>query len=699
MMRFWFALLPLMAGPTVVSSARMQRSLSKLASDSDLNATAPSSTDPDSPLVTFPKLWFGLATAAAHVETAYPGDPWVAWAKAGHVAAYDSKVAGPDPDSRLRFLEEPEVELDLAAATGIGVFRMGVDWGRLVPEHPASYDDSHLPALGFNGTGKGRVQDHATLKRYREIILMAKERNMKVMLTLFHHAMPAWSPGGWLDETTSEFFLNFAMDIAIELNDVVDYWVTFNEPHVFVLLSNCAGLWPPGPEKPVSDQLQCLSGALPWVAADKNGYTKAMGNIEGSHIKFYEWAHGEASPFKESPKIGVAHNVALNEAHTVMDKASVMITESLFKFSFVDALKGHLDWLGLNYYSKEIIGGAGPVILDSEEYSESGRTVHPDGLFDVLMQFNERFPQSDPDVKFKSIIITENGVSDGTDILRPAYIVEHLLAVREAQYQGVPIEGYVHWTISDNWEWADGYCPKFGLVDVDRSDSALRRTKRHSYDLWTDIVNTGQVTHRQRDDAWEIVRQGVLSQTMRTFCRDADGKTGLHEPVMRKLISKDWRFSKLSRAEDQCHFTPWVPYESSDKTDLVAHTSSGTCEILGEASMTIPPHCSRSVWLQREKRCPDKKAITEFKGAVCEPSRIAKAAAAVPREETAAVPYHLFGVIRWGETTKKKKLPACNSGLVKPICCCEADGRCGFSKVEWFSCPGHLAKSNKDKCM
>lgn len=162
-----------------------------------------------------------------------------------------------------------------------------------------------------------------------------------------------------------------------------------------------------------------------------------------------------------------------------------------------------------------MICGAGLKLVETDEYSESGRGVYPDGLYRVLLQFNERYKHLD--IPF---IITENGVSDETDLIRRPYLLEHLLAVYAAMLmvsnsnlvthafmtartlesclwvfllpfiyphlQGVRVIGYLFWTISDNWEWADGYGPKFGLVAVDRANG-FARIPRPSYHLFSKV--------------------------------------------------------------------------------------------------------------------------------------------------------------------------------------------------------------------
>jgi len=394
-----------------------------------------------------------------------------------------------------------------------------------------------------------------------------------------------------------------------------------------------------------------------------------MGHIEKAHKEFYVWAHGDNSPLKNA-QIGVAHNVANNEASGYTDLVSLSITENLFKFAFPDAIKDHLDWMGLNYYGTERIEGASVAINDVDEYSESGRMVDPNGFFAVLKQFYDRYSK-DGNAKFGNrYIITENGVSDGTDILRPSYIVEHLLALREAQRLGMNIEGYVHWTISDNWEWADGYCPKFGLVNVDREDN-LKRIERPSYEVYSKIVKNKAITLEQRDAAWELVRQKALRGENRTFCRAADGQTGLDSPIDRPVSLTDWRFRGLSQTEDGgCTSTPW---EAPDKSASVG--SDGWCTFKpGKDGKQI---CPAAIKLYRKTRCAGEDEKVEKRGFFCGP------------------------VVGADQKCVQESDPASRS------CCCDEQGKCAplrstklahYFKFWTRACPPGMTNADKAKC-
>merc|ERR1719253_1278801 len=161
---------------------------------------------------------------------------------------------------------------------------MGVDWSRLVPE-PMKFDE-------------------VAMLRYVEIINKVRNAGHKVMMTLFHHSIPKWANefGGWTDKKALTHFAFFSENVAKYIGDLVDYWIVFNEPHVFAIATYCAGMWPPGPEKPTHEAAGCM---LPGVG----GFSKAMRNIAHAHIAFAEHCKKEGIP----GKMGTAHDVGWEE--------------------------------------------------------------------------------------------------------------------------------------------------------------------------------------------------------------------------------------------------------------------------------------------------------------------------------------------------------------------------------------------------
>jgi len=259
---------------------------------------------------------FGLATAPAHVEDALH-DAWLDFARAGRVVAFNNTAR---PEERTRFWTEPEAELDLAAGAGATIFRMGADWTRLFPDGAAE-------------------MDQAAWARYREIMLMCHERGMRVMLTLFHHSLPPWlgAVGGWTNSSSVRHFETFARAVlgAIGADEpllrAVHSVITMNEPHVFAMLTYCAGLWPPGSEPSTFDSLRCFT---PWGA-----YAVAMANMARGHRA----AHEFVAQLGLRLRVGAAHHVPCYNAKTVLDRPTQRMSELLTTFHFQDLIANASD--------------------------------------------------------------------------------------------------------------------------------------------------------------------------------------------------------------------------------------------------------------------------------------------------------------------------------------------------------------------
>ncbi|PKU60136.1 Beta-glucosidase-like SFR2, chloroplastic [Dendrobium catenatum] len=239
------------------------------------------------------------------------------------------------------------------------------------------------------------------------------------------------------------------------------------------MLTYCAGAWPGGNP----DMIEVATSTLP-----SGVFSQALHCMAVAHSLAYDYILKESKNGGKT-MVGIAHHVSFTRPYGLFDVAAVTLANSLTLFPYVDTICDKLDFLGINYYGQEVITGPGLKLVDNEEYSESGRAVYPDGLFRVLHMFHDRYKHMN--VPF---IITENGISDKTDLIRRPYLLEHLLAVYAAMITGVPVLGYLFWTTSDNWEWADGYGPKFGLLAVDRAND-LARIPRPSYHLFSKALH------------------------------------------------------------------------------------------------------------------------------------------------------------------------------------------------------------------
>jgi beta-glucosidase/6-phospho-beta-glucosidase/beta-galactosidase len=447
------------------------------------------------------EFFFGLATAPAHSEDNL-FDSWLDFANSGGVAAFHNQAI---PEERLQFYSNPEVELDLSF---------------------------NCEDLGTNPC-LPNVQDFDALFHYIEIAKKIRARGMKIMLTLFHHSLPKWAieMGGWKNEKMAGYFYAFSMTVMREFKEYVDYWITFNEPSTFIMLSYVAGMWPTDSFSPIG------------LMGHHGVFNTALRNMTKSHKLIYNYAKNHIT----LKPIGIANLVAKHTSGGgVLNDISTAVMRNKLNYAFTDEIANYMDFHGVNYYAEEIVTGGSVAINPEREYSESGRAINPDGFLENLRILHKRY-----NVEFKGrdgynreiipFIITENGISDATDILRPSYLIEHLMAINTARNEGIPINGYIFWTISDNWEWADGYCPKFGMVSVDRENN-LKRTLRPSYHLFRKIAKRKVITTKQRELAWKLVRDNVGE--LRPFCRSKDGKSSLDEPIDRPIVDQDWRFNQ-----------------------------------------------------------------------------------------------------------------------------------------------------------
>ncbi|XP_013622328.1 PREDICTED: beta-glucosidase-like SFR2, chloroplastic [Brassica oleracea var. oleracea] len=432
-----------------------------------------------------------------------------------NVAAWHN---APHAEDRLKFWSDPDKEVKLAKETGVTVFRMGIDWSRIMPKEPTE--------------GIKKAVDYEALEHYKWILNRVRSNGMKVMLTLFHHSLPPWAAdyGGWKIEKTVDYFMDFTRLVVDSMFELVDSWVTFNEPHVFTLLTYMCGSWPGNNP----DFMEMATSTLPMGV-----FHRVLHYMGVAHSKAYDYIHSKICLKK--PLVGIAHHVSFIRPYGLFDTGAVTISNSLTVYPYIDSISKKLDFIGINYYGQESVCGVGIKLVETDEYSESGRGIYPDGLYRVLLMLHERYKH----LKIP-FIVTENGVSDETDVIRRPYLIEHLLALYAAMLKGVPVLGYIFWTVSDNWEWADGYGPKFGLVAVDRSNN-LARTLRPSYHLFSKIVKSGKITRKDRSLAWNELQRAAKAGKLRPFYRAVDNHglmyaDGLDKPQWRPYVDRDWRF-------------------------------------------------------------------------------------------------------------------------------------------------------------
>jgi beta-glucosidase len=414
-----------------------------------------------------PGFMWGSATAAHQVEGNNTNNNWYAWENIpGHIRQeHKSGLACDWWGGRWK------EDLDRAAEYGQNAHRFSVEWSRVQPA-PDRWDEDALEF--YRRIGRGMV-----------------ERGLTPMVTLHHFTDPLWlvEQGGWENEDTPLKFAAFVRKVVEALKEYVSLWITINEPNVYTFSGYVFHDFPPG-------------------RTDLDAAFRVTRNLLRGHAAGYRAVH----EVQNSAQVGFAHHhrpFLPLVAWSPLDRVTAGVVNQVFNFSFPIALStGTLnfiykqarlpellhtqDFFGLNYYTVEKIGftpSPAAVFLRHHppknlEQSESGMIAnYPEGFFSVLRWANK---QGLP------IIVTENGIDDASDTIRPRYLVEHIHQVWRAINFNWSIKGYFHWTLVDNFEWERGWTQRFGLWGLDPERQV--RTRRASADIYAEICRTNSIS-------------------------------------------------------------------------------------------------------------------------------------------------------------------------------------------------------------
>ena len=386
----------------------------------------------------------GAATAAHQVEGGNTSNDWYLWEKAGKT----KELAGLAVDHYHRY----EEDFDLAKSLGHNAHRLSIEWSRVEPS-PGVFNEEEFA-------------------HYRKVLLALKKRDLKVVLTLHHFTDPIWflNKGAWLNEDAPLRFKEFTEEVVKHLGDLVDFYITFNEPNIKILGGYASGATPPG----LKDFKKAGNAFANLLKAHANAYhaihqnnPKAMVSI-AHHMRVFTPAR------KFNPiDVALAHFFDQFWNEQLLDS---MITGTIhLKVPFilnyheeVPSLKNTLDFIGVNYYTRDLIRFdfqseqkfkiIPPVEkFSSEKITDNGWEIYPEGFDQVIMQANQyHLP----------IMITENGIADANDTKREKFIRDHFIQMKKAINKGANVIGYLHWSLMDNFEWLDGFNPKFGLMEI-----------------------------------------------------------------------------------------------------------------------------------------------------------------------------------------------------------------------------------------
>jgi beta-glucosidase len=424
------------------------------------------------PLPQFPDGFVvGASTASYQIEGAVHEDgrgPSI-WDTFAHTPGkvLDGHTGDVACDHYHRYAEDVE----LLAGLGVDAYRFSIAWPRIQPD----------------GTGRPNA---AGLDFYDRLVDALGERGIAAVPTLFHWDLPQAleDRGGWLSRDTAERFAEYAGHVADRLGDRVRQWITLNEPVVHMAQGYAYGTHAPGrtlllDALPVAHH-QLLGHGLALRALKERGAGDVL--ITNNCTPVIPASDDEADVIAAALYDGF-HNRLFNDPVLLGSYPEFLAgpLEEFVRDGDLEIIRTPLDALGINYYNPTRVGAPGgdsPLPFDLREIegvptTAFGWPVVPQGLQDLLGGLRDTYGDALP-----PIYVTENGCSAADDLrddFRIGYLDAHLRAVHRAIADGVDVRGYFVWSLLDNFEWAEGYRQRFGLVRVDFETQ--QRTPRASY--------------------------------------------------------------------------------------------------------------------------------------------------------------------------------------------------------------------------
>jgi len=414
-----------------------------------------------------PGFVWGTATAAHQVEGNNTNNTWYAWENTpGHIKNGDKSGLACDWWGG-RWKED----MDRAAEAGQNAHRFSIEWSRIQPAADRWDEDA--------------------LDHYRQMAQGMVQRGLAPMVTLHHFTDPLWlaEQGGWENDETPLKFAVYVRRVAEALKEYVSMWVTINEPNVYTASGYFFKDFPP-------------------AKSDLGAAYKVLRNLLRGHGAAYRAIH----EVQKTARVGYAHNhrpFFPSHGWSPLDRLAAGFANQSFNFAFPETLStGTLnfatkrarlpevvntqDFFGLNYYTTvniSITSTAGSNFLVQSlpkgfETGDAGLTAMvPEGLFASIKWANRyNLP----------IYITENGIEDAADLVRPRYLVRHVHQLWRAINFNWPVKGYFHWSQVDNFEWERGWSQRFGLWGLDPETQV--RIRRPSVDIYAAICRTNSIS-------------------------------------------------------------------------------------------------------------------------------------------------------------------------------------------------------------
>ena len=386
-------------------------------------------------------LW-GSSTAAHQVEGGNFNNDWWAWEHDAGTTGFES--SGDGIDHYHRYTED----FQLLASLGQNAHRLSLEWSRIEP-------------------AQGEYS-RAALEHYRRVLGSLADNGLTAFVTLQHFTLPRWfaERGGWTARDAVDLFARYCERVATALSDAIPFACTINEPQIVALFGYLHGHHPPGVRNPML-----------WRRV-----TRTLIAAHGAAVSALGAGAG-------CPRAGVCLQMPAIEPARPYEDGCRALTEELQREMidvYLDGPRG--DFVGVQYYTRMRVepaatSGFAPA-PEGRALTQMGWELHPEGLRQTLHSAARAgLP----------LYVTENGIATAEDSERIDYLESHLGAVRRAIEEGVDVRGYLYWSSFDNFEWAEGYRPLFGLVGIDRDDG-MRRQVRPSAEAFGRVARSGELS-------------------------------------------------------------------------------------------------------------------------------------------------------------------------------------------------------------
>ncbi len=413
-------------------------------------------------MIDFHDFIFGTATASHQIEGNNKFNDWWDAEKTNKLEFKSGKAC----DHWNRYKED----IELMDKLNYDTYRFSLEWSRIFPR-------------------EGKINKNA-LERYQEIIDLLNQKDITPMVTLHHFTLPKWftEKGGFAKDDNLIYWRAYVNTVKEYISNI-DFFCTINEPMVYVMGSYMDAEWPPF----------------------KSSLIKA-GRVEKNLLEAHDIAYNQL----EDKTVGIVKHYPYIRPKTKSkrDIKAAKKADNIFNWYFMDAIwsgtlktplksysvtKTDTDFIGLNYYTlHEASHSWNPfkLFLKTKLGDVGNRktlmdwSVYPKGIYKGIKNIQDRYD--------RPIYVTENGIATNDDEWRIEYILKHLKQIHKAREEGYDVRGYMYWSLMDNFEWAEGFEPRFGLLDV--NFNTCERTIRESAKVYGKIAEKGGIPEKLIDE-------------------------------------------------------------------------------------------------------------------------------------------------------------------------------------------------------